>query len=343
MGQNKNECLREYRKVFLLILYEMVYMVGDIELTVLIVNYNTADLLGNCIGKLRESVKNISHEIIIIDNASTDESVMLLKRDFSDCELIFNDKNVGFGRANNQCVPFIKGRYVLLLNTDAFVSEETINKTIQYMDDNERCGILGVKLLGRDGELQPSCRYFPTPFNIFLQRTGLKKFFKEIQLVDDMAWGHDVAKQCDWVPGCYYLIRREVVDTIGLFDPRYFLYYEEVDHCFATKKAGWEVHYFSDTSVIHIGGESAKSEGGLTSSGRQLEVLQIESELLYFRKNYGQLTAMSHVLLLSLADMIMALKKIMRGKFKLSLIPIKHACLVWTLYFKTDFATTPTR
>jgi len=313
------------------------------DLTTIIVNYNTANLLQKCIQSLCKAASEISMNVVIVDNASSDNSVSLLQRDFSDYKLIINDKNVGFGRANNQCIPFVKGRYVLLLNTDAFVSEETINKTIQYMDSNQRCGILGVKLLGRDGELQPSCRYFPTPFNIFLQRTGLKKFFKEIQLVDDMAWGHDAARQCDWVPGCYYLIRREVVETIGLFDPRYFLYYEEVDHCFATKKAGWEVHFFSDTSVVHIGGESAKSEGGLTSSGRQLEALQIESELLYFRKNHGRAVVFCHLLLVTLSDLGNVAKKSLKLKGKAVLLGyVRHSYLFWSLYFKTSFATKPT-
>jgi len=99
------------------------------------------------------------------------------------------------------------------------------------MDSHPQTGILGVKLLGRDGVLQPSCRYFPTPWNLFLTKTGLNKLFRNIKLVDDMAWSHDAVRDCDWVPGCYYLIRREVIDQVGLFDPRYFLYYEEVDHC----------------------------------------------------------------------------------------------------------------
>jgi len=314
------------------------------DLTTIIVNYNTANLLHKCIKALRNSASKISMNIVIVDNASSDESASLLQRDFSDCKIIFNDKNVGFGRANNQCVPYIKGKYVLLLNTDAFVSEDTINKTIQYMDNSPRCGILGVKLFGRDEELQPSCRYFPTPFNIFLQRTGLKRFFKKVKLIDDMSWDHNAAQQCDWVPGCYYLIRKEVVEKVGLFDPRYFLYYEEVDHCFATKKAGWEVHYFADTSVVHIGGESAKSDNDLTTSGNQIEVLQIESELLYFAKNHGFLTALNNVLLLTLADIIKLTKNILRGRFNASLqVPIKHSLVVWALYFKTFFATTPTR
>ena len=314
------------------------------DLTTIIINYNTSHLLHKCIDSLRNAALKISMNIVIVDNSSSDESVSVLQRDFADCKLITNDINVGFGRANNQCIPFIKGKYVLLLNTDAFVSEDTIKKTIQYMDDNERCGILGVRLLGRDDYLQPSCRFFPTPLNIFLQRTGFKKFFPKTQLIDDMSWDHNSARQCDWVPGCYYLIRQEVIENVGLFDPRYFLYYEEVDHCFATNKAGWEVHYFPDTSVVHIGGESAKSDSDLTSRGKQVEVLQIESELLFFRKNHGRTTVFGHVLLLTLADMIVFFKNIIKLRFNSFFTdPIKHSLVVWSLYFKTHFANTPTR
>jgi len=313
------------------------------DLTTIIVNYNTANLLDQCISALRDATQAISNEILIVDNASKDASVSLLQQDFSDCKLIFNDENVGFGRANNQCVPFVSGRYVLLLNTDAFVAKETIDKTIAYMEAHESCGILGVKLLGRDAELQPSCRYFPTIWNIFLRSTGLQRFFKATQAVDDMEWAHDEARQCDWVPGCYYLMRREVVEQVGLFDPRYFLYYEEVDHCFAAKKVGWEVHFYPHTSVVHIGGESAKSVGNLTS-GRQLDALKTESELLYFSKNHGWVVVFCHVLLITLSDMINLAKKAakLRGP-SILLGYVKHSYLVWSLYFKTGFARKPTR
>ncbi|POZ99712.1 glycosyltransferase family 2 protein, partial [Pseudomonas sp. MWU12-2312b] len=109
------------------------------------------------------------------------------------------------------------------------------------------------------GDLQPSCRYFPTPLNVFMARTGLERFFPGVKKVDDMTWDHNSVRECDWVPGCYYLIRREVIDQVGLFDPRYFLYYEEVDHCKRVKQAGWKVVYYPHTTVVHIGGESAKS------------------------------------------------------------------------------------
>jgi len=314
------------------------------DLTTLIVNYNTAGLLSECIGALRKSSKNITHEIVLVDNASVDDSVALLKAKYSDCKLILNDKNVGFGRANNQCIPFAQGRYVLLLNTDAFVSEDTIDKTIAYMDKHSECGVLGVKLLGREGDLQPSCRYFPKPWNLFLRASGLRRFCNGVQDIDDMDWGHDKPRKCDWVPGCYYLIRKEVINEVGLFDPRYFLYYEEVDHCFSIKKAGWQVHFYADTTVVHIGGESAKTEGVLSSSGKQLDVLKYESELLYFRKNLGHGAVLNHLVLSTLVDIINLVKKVIKLKFGTGLVDsFKLSYLLWSLYFKTRMATRATR
>src|SRR5208282_683163 len=154
----------------------------------------------------------------------------------------------------------------------------------------------------------PSCRYFPTPWNLFLASTGVARFFPRARLVDDMSWDHKSVRECDWVPGCYYLVRREVIDEVGLFDPRYFLYYEEVDHCRGLRKAGWSVIYYPFTEVMHIGGESAASAGSLTSVGRQISSLQIESELLYFRKHYGLPGLASGVLLATLSDIVIGCK-----------------------------------
>ena len=193
------------------------------------------------------------------------------------------------GAPTTKQFPRIRGRYVLLLNTDAFVSPDTLVKTISFMDQNSRCGILGVKLVGEDGSLQPSCRFFPTPWNVFVAANGLARYFPKTKLVDDMTWDHRTTRQCDWVPGCFYLVRKEVVDQIGLFDPRFFLYCEEVDHCRRARDAGWIVTFYADTQVVHIGGESAKTDPAFTSASRQIAPLQVESELLYFRKHYGLL------------------------------------------------------
>jgi GT2 family glycosyltransferase len=291
---------------------------------------------------LAASSQDIETEVIIIDNDSKDSSADVLRHEYPQIKLIENKKNVGFGRANNQALPFIKGRYVLLLNTDAFVEADTIAKTMQYMDANPQCGILGVRLVGRDGALQPSCRYFPTPWNIFLQRTGLKRFFKRAVMVDDLSWDHAAVRNCDWVPGCYYLIRKEVIDQVGLMDPRYFLYYEEIDHCFAAKKSGWQVTYFPYSSVVHLGGESAKSEGEITSSGRQIETLKTESELLYFRKNHGLRAVIVNVFFSTLADSIQLLKDMVKlRRLRWVFVHLSHAVLVWKCFIQTRMGKQP--
>lgn len=314
------------------------------DVSVVIVNYNTVKLLPKVLSDLQSATANYSAQTIIVDNASRDDSQGYMRSHLTDCKLIFNKTNVGFGRANNQALPLIKGRYVLLLNTDAFVSEDTLTKTISHMDAHPECGILGVRLVGRDGALQPSCRYFPTPWNLFIQKTGLSKWFKSTKLMDDMAWDHESVRACDWVPGCYYLVRREVIDQVGLFDPRYFLYYEEVDHCFAAKKAGWQVHYYPDTTVVHIGGESAKSEGEITTSGRQLMALQVESELLYFRKNYGRLAVFANVILSTLASLIVLAKSMLKARRPLPFsLCGRQISLVWKSYFQTQFGNQATR
>lgn len=311
------------------------------DLTAILVSYNTERLLPEALGRLLEARSRLAVKVAVVDNASRDNSVELLRRSFPSCALIENHANVGFGRANNQALPLVEGRYVLLLNTDAFVAEDTLEKTVAYMDSHPRCGILGVRLVGRDGRLQPCARHFPTPWNLFVARTGLNRLLAGTRLVDDLSWDHASVRACDWVPGCYYLVRKEVIDQIGLFDPRYFLYYEEVDHCFAAKRAGWEVVFFPGTSVLHLGGESAKSDGELTPGGRQVEAFQIESELLYFRKNHGLAAVCGHVVLTVLGDGILALKRLLRGRGPRG--QGRHAAAVWSSFVRTRWAARATR
>lgn len=312
-------------------------------ISVILVSYNTAKMSVQALNSLFASTGDIQLEVFVIDNASSDDSVSVIKKAFPYITLIENKTNVGFGRANNQALKLLSGEYVLLLNTDAFVQPDTLQKSIHYMQSNASCGVLGTKLLGRDGDLQPSCRYWPTPFNIFANRIGLHRLFKSISMVDDPNWNPELTQNCDWVPGCYYLIRRQVIEDVGLFDPIYFLYYEEVDHCLATKKAGWDVAYFAGTSVVHIGGESAKSDGEITAIGRQLSALQVESELIFFRKNYGLLACMLNVILVVLADILLLIKTLMRFKPLNTFLFFSTTKLMLTCAFKTHFGGKPVR
>jgi GT2 family glycosyltransferase len=282
-------------------------------------------------------------QIILVDNASRDSSAEILRARFPCAELMKNSVNVGFGRANNQALPKVRGRFVLLLNADAFVSPDTLTKTLSYMEAHPNCGVLGVKIVGDDGVPQPSCRYFPTPWNLFLNATGLGRLFPGVRLVDDKSWDYATERECDWVPGCYYLIRREVIDRVGLFDPRYFVYYEEIDHCRAVRQAGWNVICYPYTSVVHICGESARSEGPLTHAGRQISTLQVESELLYFRKHYGRRGLLAGVSLAIAGDAINAIKGLLKLDMTRATEAAQHAWTMLKLLFKTDLAARPTR
>lgn len=313
-------------------------------LDVLIVNYNTTSLLAQMFAACEQATHGLPLRYWVVDNASRDDSVAVLREQYPHVGLEVNAQNVGFGRANNQLLKHVQGDYVLLLNTDAFVSPDTLTKTLAYMQAHPQCGVLGVKLLGRDGRLQPSCRYFPTPWNVFLARTGLSRFLPGVQLVDDMNWDHASARECDWVPGCYYLVRRAVIDQVGLFDPIFFLYCEEVDHCKRVKAAGWQVVYYADTTVVHIGGESAKSDSAISESGRQISALQIESEMLYFRKHHGLWGLWLHLLLTAVGDGYLFAKDLLKRRgLQMASQHWRHFRLSMQLCRQTRWATQPTR
>ena len=277
------------------------------DVSVIIVSYNSEHLLPRTLAALQAGCGQLLVQVIVVDNASRDRSAELLKRDFPNVELIENATNLGFGRANNQAMSLARGRYVLLLNPDAFVSADTLSKIVRFMDDHPRSGVLGVKLVDENGHLQPSAFRFPTPWNLFLNASRLGSLFgrSSLAMQDD-----DGAHPCDWVRGCFYLIRGEVIETSGLFDPRYFLYYEEVDHCHSLRGTAWEVTYYPGTAVTHMGGESAKRDGGVLDGSEQISALHTESELLYFRKHHGLTGVLMSVFLTSLVDLGRALKRL---------------------------------
>jgi N-acetylglucosaminyl-diphospho-decaprenol L-rhamnosyltransferase len=303
------------------------------DVSVIIVGHNSEHLLPRTLTALQAGCGRLRVQVIVVDNASRDRSAELLKRDFPNVELIENATNLGFGRANNQAMSRTRGRYILLLNPDAFVSADTLSKTVGFMDAHPRSGVLGVKLLDENGYLQPSAFRFPTPWNLFLNASRLDSLFGRSSLAMQDDGG---AHPCDWVRGCFYLIRREVIETSGLFDPRYFLYYEEVDHCHSLRGTAWEVTYYPGTAVTHMGGESAKRDGGVLDGSGQISALHAESELLYFRKHHGLTGVLMSVFLTSLVDLSRALKRlvVLRDPRR-ALAALGHIRLVLTLLAET--------
>ncbi len=150
---------------------------GSRDLLIVIVSYNTADMTADCLSRVIASSDTLDKEIVVVDNASADGTAEKIAREFPNVRLIANTENVGFGRANNQAIEKGMGRYVLLLNSDAFVPPDALQKTIAFMDAHPECGISGARIVDEEGRLQPSARYRPTPFNSFLQRTGFRSIF----------------------------------------------------------------------------------------------------------------------------------------------------------------------
>lgn len=313
------------------------------ELSVVVVNYNTARLLQRCLDALRGASEGLAVQVVVVDNASRDGSVAWLRARFADCTLIENRVNVGFGRANNQALAHCTAPLVLLLNSDAFVFADTLRRSLAHMRAHPGCGVLGARTVDAAGRGVPAARQFPNPWRSFVRRVGLFRR-RYASLVPAPHRSSDAVSDCDWVVGCYYLVRRAVIDQVGLFDPRYFLYFEEVDHCRAVKDAGWAVHCARDVRVEHVGGGSAQREEGYTPWGRQIEPVQIESELLYFRKHAGIAGALTSAALAVLADAIVALKQILKARPpREAAVFLAHAANVCRLAVRTRCGARSTR
>lgn len=233
-----------------------------LDLSIIIVNYNVKEFLTNLLHSLRTAVKNITHEIIIVDNASEDGSIEIIKSKFPDVKLIENKKNVGFGSANNQALKIAEGKYFLLINPDTIVKEDTLEKMIELMDADPSIGAAGCKVLNPDGTLQLACRRsFPGPWTSFTKVVGLSKLFPNSKIFAKYNLTYldeNNSYEVDALSGAFMMIRKSVYDQIGGFDQQFFMYGEDLDLCYRIQKAGYKVYYFHETEIIHYKGESTK-------------------------------------------------------------------------------------
>jgi GT2 family glycosyltransferase len=262
------------------------------DLSVVIVSFNTRDLLRECLRSVYRAAGSLRVQVIVVDNASVDGSPAMVADEFPDVTVIRSEVNLGFGRANNLGFQSVRGRYAVLLNSDAFLTPGSLELSVAHIEANPRIGIGGGRLVGSDGSLQPSARMFPTVLNDLIVLSGLAARFPHSRFFGrfDRTWAdEDEAAEVDWVPGAYSIIRREVLAEVGYFDPRFFLYYEEVDLCRRVKQRGYTVWYWPDVRIVHIGGESSRQVPSLEMSraGAQLTLWRMRSMLLYYRKHHG--------------------------------------------------------
>lgn len=250
------------------------------DLSIVIVNWRTRDFLAECLNSVFSSNLDRNVEVLVVDNCSNDGSAELINEQFPDVRLIVNSTNVGFARANNQAIIKTSGKNILLLNPDTILKNDAINLMVDYLALDPGAGVVGPRLLNPDGTLQVSA--FPEP-------TLPREFWRMFHL-DEVhhyaeypmnEWSIEAAKEVDVLMGACFLVRRKVLDQVGLLDGDFFVYSEEVDLCTRIREFGWRLIWLPTAEVIHFGGQS-------TQQVSQEMFLQLyQGKVQYFRKHHS--------------------------------------------------------
>lgn len=255
-----------------------------IDLSIIIINHNTRQLLYECLLSLQHGNAGIHFEIIVVDNGSTDGSPEMVAEQFRRAILIRNHSNEGFAKPNNQGLKIAAGRYCMLLNSDTVVKPNAMETLIEFMDKHPEAGACGPRLVFGDGRLQPSCRSFPSLWRHFCDMSGLENLFpKSIfgNLETRFTYDHDA--EVDQPMGAALMMRREVLEQVGYLDERFKIYYNEVDWCRRTSKAGWKIFFVHNAEIIHYGGKTTEITN---RSFEQFDEMN-RNCLSYYEKHFG--------------------------------------------------------
>jgi len=254
-----------------------------LDLSIVIVNWNTCDLLEGCLRSVLDNSDGLDIEVFVVDNASTDGSAGMVAKEFPEARLIVNTENLGFARANNQAISMSAGRAVMLLNPDTVVHPGAFGRLLGFLDNTPDAGAAAPKLYNPDGSLQYSLRRFPGTLTAFTENPVLR----DVPIIRGAterarlaSWAHTETAPVDQPMGAALMVRREVIDMVGFLDERYHMFFEDVDWCYQIKKAGWKIYYVPDVGITHYGGRSAAKRADV---GDRF----YESLMMYYRKNFG--------------------------------------------------------
>ncbi len=301
------------------------------KLSVVIVNYNVKHFLKQCLMSVQKASKSLETEVFVVDNNSADGSVEMVQKEFPWVKLIANKKNVGFSKANNQAIRQAKGEYVLLLNPDTFVEENTFTLVTGYMDSHPEVGGLGVKMIDGNGDFLPeSKRGLPTPMVAFYKMFGLSKLFSKSKRFNRYYLGHldkDEINPVEILSGAFMLLRKSVLDKIGLLDETFFMYGEDIDLSYRILKAGYQNVYFPKTKIVHYKGESTK-RGSLNYVVTFYKAMKIFVDKHFASSGYAKLFKT----LINFAIIFRAFIAILGRIFKRTILPLLDTTFIYAGY-----------
>lgn len=255
------------------------------DLSIVIVNYNTKDLLKQTIESVINNTKGIEYEIWVVDNSSKDGSVEMVQEEFKNVKLIASKENLGFPKGNNVAIRKATGRYILLLNSDTKVIGDNLQNCVSYMDQHKEIGALGCKVELPDGTLDHACkRGFPTPeasLYYFLKLNKIMKNKRKYGAYTASYLGEDEVGEVDALMGAFMMIPRTVIDKIGMLDEEFFMYGEDIDWCYRIKEAGYKIMYYPKEKIIHYKGSSSKKKKAKTTYEFH------RAMILFYRKHYN--------------------------------------------------------
>lgn len=268
-----------------------------VDLSIIIVNWNTKTLLQQCLSSLfrqihLDSGSECSCEVWVVDNGSSDGSPEMIEQNFPSVQLIRNRENLGFSKANNQALLKASGRYILLLNSDTEIVSNALQEMVAFMDHHPLVGIAGTKLLNPDGTRQYSCDYFPRSPIRMLRDKIINAFFRGDRSgwqERTTKWNFDDNFAVDYVIGAALIIRRETLELVGLLDEQFFMYAEDIDWCYRAALAGWKTYYLGKLYIYHHNRGSSEKSSELSS---RLQKLRRKSLLIFYRKHYGAFSSL---------------------------------------------------
>lgn len=268
-------------------------------LSIIIVNYNVRYFIEACLHSVEKACKNIEAEIIVVDNASTDDSASVLPTIFPNVDFIWNESNLGFSKANNLAIKKATGQYILFLNPDTIVPEDCFEKCLSFFSKNHDAGALGVHMIDGNGNFhKESKRGFPAPDVSFYKMMGLSNLFPNSKLFAAYYAGHlpqNKTASVDVLSGAFMMISKKIMDRVKGFDEDYFMYAEDIDLSYRVKKTGFKNYYFAETSIIHFKGESTKK-----TDAKYVQDFYGAMKL-FVLKHYQQQNFIKHSMLISIA------------------------------------------